>query len=112
MLAQIQRVNNLTIDIPDLVITTLADSAYMQHSDYPDELGKQNWKILLTGKEEATDVMEKLSGSCQDDLHNMLVLVDKDGYTRGYYKGADPEDSDRLMAEIKILQYEYKNSTH
>ncbi|WP_266362285.1 SCO family protein [Tellurirhabdus rosea] len=32
-----------------------------------------------------------------------LVLVDKDGHIRGYYKGTDKEDVDRLVLEIRIL---------
>lgn len=31
------------------------------------------------------------------------VLVDGTGHIRGYYRGADAGESDRLMAEIKIL---------
>lgn len=34
---------------------------------------------------------------------NRWVLIDRDGHIRGYYNGADSEETDRLMAEIKIL---------
>ncbi|MCE7043990.1 hypothetical protein [Dyadobacter sp. CY312] len=34
---------------------------------------------------------------------NRWMLIDRDGHIRGYYNGADSEETDRLMAEIKIL---------
>ena len=112
MLAQLQRINNLATNIPDLYVITLADSTNRANPEYPDELGKYNCKVLLTNHEELGNVVKDNLGIQRDDLKNKLVLVDKEGYTRGYYNGADAEDADRLMAEIKILQYEYKNSTH
>jgi protein SCO1/2 len=38
-------------------------------------------------------------------VNNRLVLVDKFGFIRGYYNGLQPAEIDRLMAEIKILEY-------
>lgn len=35
--------------------------------------------------------------------NEQFVLIDKDGYVRGIYDGSDPEDVDRLSAELKIL---------
>lgn len=37
-------------------------------------------------------------------------LIDEKGYIRGYYDVSDPEEVDRLLAEIKILEYN-KNVT-
>ncbi len=37
-----------------------------------------------------------------------FILVDKQGYIRGFYDGTDPEEVDRLMAEVKILLDIYK----
>jgi len=111
MLAQLERINNLTTDIPDLAILTLTESG-KQSSGYSDELGKGKWKVLPASNDEARNVLEKQLGLQTASFDNKLVLIDKQGYTRGFYNGADSEDADRLMAEIKILQYEYKNSTH
>lgn len=36
-----------------------------------------------------------------------LVLVDKNGWIRGYYDGTDKEEVDRLITEIKILKEIY-----
>ncbi|MDI9860313.1 MULTISPECIES: SCO family protein [Flectobacillus] len=37
-----------------------------------------------------------------------LILVDKEGYIRGFYDGTDKKDVDRLMLEIKVLQKIYE----
>lgn len=36
-----------------------------------------------------------------------LVLVDKNGWIRGYYNGTDKDDVDRMITEIKVLQEIY-----
>ncbi|MEM6845168.1 MAG: hypothetical protein AAF632_23350 [Bacteroidota bacterium] len=38
-------------------------------------------------------------------LHETLVLVDQQGRIRGYYRGTDASEIDRLIAEIRILEY-------
>lgn len=40
-----------------------------------------------------------------------LVLVDKEGIIRGFYDGTDKKDIDRLMVEIKVLNYTYKQQS-
>ncbi len=37
-----------------------------------------------------------------------LILVDKEGYIRGFYDGTDKKDVDRLILEIKVLQKIYE----
>jgi protein SCO1 len=42
-------------------------------------------------------------------LHSdKLVLVDKEGWIRGYYNGTDQEEVDKLITEINVLQEIYK----
>lgn len=40
-----------------------------------------------------------------------FILVDKEGRIRGYYDGTDREQVDKLLVEIQVLQYEYKNKS-
>lgn len=40
--------------------------------------------------------------------NSSLVLVDGEGYIRGYYDLSDTDDFDRALAEIKILSYQKK----
>ncbi|WP_428657045.1 hypothetical protein [Runella sp.] len=35
--------------------------------------------------------------------NQQFVLLDKDGFIRGVYDGTDPEEVDRLLAELKVL---------
>lgn len=44
-----------------------------------------------------------IAKTASGDRNNRWLLVDKDGHIRGYYNGASHEETDRLMAEIKIL---------
>jgi protein SCO1 len=37
-----------------------------------------------------------------------LILIDKEGYMRGFYDGTDKKEIDRLILEIKILEDIYK----
>ncbi len=36
-------------------------------------------------------------------FNEQFVLIDKEGYIRGFYDGTDPTDVDRLITEIEIL---------
>ena len=40
--------------------------------------------------------------------NEQFVLLDKKGYIRGFYDGTNPEEVDRLTAEVKILLDIYK----
>jgi protein SCO1/2 len=49
-------------------------------------------------------------GGPDDFIHSeKLVLLDKDRRIRGYYDGTDYEDINKLMDEILVLKWEYKN---
>lgn len=51
-------------------------------------------------------------GGSHDFIHSeKLILVDPDKRIRGYYDGTDIEDVNRLIEEIKVLQWEYKFRT-
>jgi protein SCO1 len=43
-------------------------------------------------------------------LHSeKITLIDKENKIRGFYTGTNKKEIDRLITEIKILQYEYKH---
>jgi protein SCO1/2 len=55
-------------------------------------------------------VLDEGDGGLQDFVHTEnFVLVDKKRQIRGYYDGTDPEDIQRLIADIRILQNEFKD---
>jgi protein SCO1/2 len=50
-------------------------------------------------------------GGPDDFIHSeKLILLDKQRRIRGYYNGTDPKDTERLIDEIKVLQWEYDES--
>lgn len=55
-------------------------------------------------------VLDEGDGGLQDFIHTEnFVLVDKKRQIRGFYDGTDIEDINRLIADIRTLQKEYKN---
>jgi protein SCO1/2 len=47
-----------------------------------------------------------------DFIHSdKLVLVDKQGWIRGYYNGTDQKEVDKLITEIKVLQEIYADES-
>lgn len=54
-------------------------------------------QFFLTAKQNEEDLT--------DFLHSeRIVLVDKNGWIRGYYTGTEEKEVDRLITEIKVLQ--------
>lgn len=84
--------------------------------EYAQKYGADNSKwFFLTGTEEEIFQQAKCSyflpAQKKDSYVNIdhserFVLVDKKGQIRGYYKGTDLNDVDRLIHEIQILQLE------
>jgi protein SCO1 len=109
VMAQLGRVAGLSEVYPELLILTLVRGkvkAYRQEvtdSDrwrfvplpetlYPEYLGK------------VFHLNESLGGQQTILPHNRFQLIDQSGFVRGYYDALDPEETDRLMVEIKILE--------
>ena len=46
-----------------------------------------------------------------NSMESKLLLIDTESHIRGYYNGYDPEEINRLMAEIKILDFEKKEGS-
>jgi protein SCO1 len=80
---------------------------------YADQAGiKENW-MLLTGdkkqlyrfaRKELFIVATDGDGGPEDFIHSEnLVLIDKDKKIRGYYKGTDAKEVDRLIRDISKL---------
>jgi protein SCO1/2 len=42
------------------------------------------------------------------DHSDKFILTDKEGRIRGYYRGTDKVETDRLMTEIRLLRLEYE----
>ncbi|WP_031528332.1 hypothetical protein [Dyadobacter crusticola] len=109
-ISQLQRIAALHSEIPELNVMTLAGDLDKQSTALRGANGK-DWSMLRYPGSEITTFLEDELGVNASELLNyqdLIVLVDSKRYVRGYYRGADPEEIDRLMAEIKILAYEGK----
>ena len=117
VLGQVERVFALRETIPYLNLISLADNWSGKKKNYPQQLGTKGWKVLTGSEQEIKHtwdselkLLTEVPGSKTNSLETKLVLIDADGHIRGYYNASDSEETNRLMAEIKILDYEKKEN--
>lgn len=110
VLSQLERIRALGKEIPELNILTLAENGAKK----PAESDNSEWKVLSAEHESIERSLDELRFQTVipkreiSSLESKLALIDKKGFIRGYYDGSDATEIDRLMAEIKILDYEEK----
>lgn len=121
MTSQLLRVNEIFQN--DSNIAFLSHTVDPQHDSpavlktYKESFGITNeqWYFLTGSKDEIYEQALKgyyLAAGEEDTevgfLHSdKIVLVDKEGFIRGFYSGTDPEDIDRLKTEISVLKMTY-----
>ena len=117
VLGQVERVFSLRETIPYLNVVTLSDNWDRTNKNYPQTLNTKGWRVLTGSEEEVKNawnnklkLLTEIPGSKTNSLETKLVLIDIEGHIRGYYNASDSEETDRLMAEIKILDYERKSN--
>lgn len=107
VLAQAARIQALATSIEGLKVVTLIRRG-ITFGNTP------TWEIkTLNDAELAQSILaigfnEKQLGGQTIPLESKFLLIDRAGYLRGYYNALLPEDIDRAMAEIKVLDHEYK----
>ncbi|WP_372794433.1 SCO family protein [Lutibacter sp.] len=100
-------------------VTPVMDSVSVLR-EYADKKGviDAKWNITTGDKKHIYNlsrksyfaVLDEGDGGLQDFVHTEnFVLVDKKRQIRGFYDGTDNEDIERLIADIKILQNEFKD---
>lgn len=77
----------------------------------------EKWFFLTGPKKEIYDLaqhgyflpVQENTDGVVDFVHSeKFILVDRDKHVRGIYDGSSQKDVDRLLTEIEILQYNYK----
>jgi protein SCO1/2 len=113
---QLDRIYGLRQSIPYLNLATFTREWPKDSMEFCRGIGKSGWQVnLLPSREEEIQFFDrfqfetKVPKAKTNSRELKLVLIDDNGYIRGYYIGADSEEIDRLMAEIKILDYEKNN---
>jgi protein SCO1/2 len=115
VLGQLERILALDENIPNLNLVTVAEKWTGSKDIYPQSLNTKGWEVLTGSEQEVKNtwdsvlrLLTEVPASKTNSLETKLVLIDTDGHIRGYYNASDPEETNRLMAEIKILDYEKK----
>lgn len=114
VIGELVRINKLSESYPELMILTLIPEkgTIIETELEKRKVVSESWKVVSvpdSTKQKYLDTIfhlsEKVAVPQTISLNNRLSLVDASGFIRGYYNALDPEDVDRLMAEIKILDY-------
>ncbi|NIJ51036.1 hypothetical protein [Dyadobacter arcticus] len=118
VIAQLQRINTLGNEITELNLLTLSEFGKPKDNSFPEEIGKGRWQLVNIARNEI-DSCFRIDLAFQASVEGMvipieerLILIDREGYIRGYYNGTKVAETDRLMAEIKILKYENEESAN
>lgn len=102
---EMERIAALKASIPELQVLSIGE----------DTVKRGSWQLVKADSaaiascfsKELTDAAKKSDTS--NGPAGQIVLIDRERHVRGFYKAGDGEETDRLMAEIKILDYEKKN---
>jgi protein SCO1/2 len=116
-LNQLARLSTLGESIDNLQFLTIAQKWNAANADYPEGINTPGWPVLTGTDAEIDSILRNvlklqtnIPGQKTNSLESKLVLIDTHGHVRGYYNAADAEEADRLMGEIKILDYERKTN--
>lgn len=114
---QLERLSALRENIHNLKFLTICQKWTAGNTDYPQGINTEGWDVVTGSEAEIDSVLQKvlklptkLPGSKTNSFESRLVLIDANGHVRGYYHVTDTEETDRLMAEVKILDYEKKTN--
>jgi hypothetical protein len=108
-ISEMERIAGLRNDITNLLILSVNGASDKPAGFLPTDMGI--WKLVTGTSQQIGDCYLNELGMNLDTAGRYpgLVLIDETSHIRGYYKIGNREETDRLMAEIKILDYEKKN---
>ncbi len=122
MTKNMAEIQDAILDDPDIMllshsVTPVIDSV-PQLKKYALEKGvvDRKWNLVTGDKKQIYELARKSylavkndgDGGPYDMIHTEnFILVDKEKRIRGFYDGTNPEDIDKLLADIKILKKSY-----
>ena len=113
VLANLERIYDLRTGIKSINLVTVCDSITNVSNIKSSSIHREGWSVLKLSPENLKNVLfEELKFQTEipkaktNSVKSKLVLIDEEEHIRGYYNGFDKEEIDRLMAEIKILDFE------
>jgi len=112
----LSRVHNVFVEqIPLQIVSFLYDQNGSQSLLPNDGSQNKNWHIVrdfsdLQNWADCELLISQDSLIEQEEIYHQFVLLDRKRRIRGYYNALDIEDIDRLVLEIRILQYEFEHA--
>ncbi|MGB3588478.1 MAG: hypothetical protein WBA23_18170 [Tunicatimonas sp.] len=107
MLEELARVQGvLEAQVPPQIIL-VANPNSSSFTTLAEKYKQRNWSFLEGTERQYPSFLqcELVIPRADIPLHKTLVLIDRLGQIRGYYQGTDPAEVDRLIAEIRVLEY-------
>lgn len=90
-------------DSPDILMAYANKMGVTQHDKWLFLTGSKQ-DLYRMAREDYHIVDEPGDGGEDDFIHTeRFVLVDREGYVRGYYDGTNPMEVDKLMKDIELL---------
>lgn len=113
MSAYMQRIQERVKDLPDVRLVSFTVDPDRDTPEVLAEYGRrfqadpERW-YLLTGPKETLQKLNRdafLLGDINPSLEHStrFVLVDRQGVVRGYYLSSDPQEIDKLVADLRAL---------
>ena len=105
-LEELERVQDVFYTESNIQLTTIVNTQSLQVTDISDydqriQFYEQFWKV--EAMDSTTWHQTKLCELVMTELDSRVVLVDAFGRIRGYYNIVMREETDRLIAELKVL---------
>ena len=115
-LSELTRINVLHQAFPSFTILTIINKSDELLGKIPN-LPKAGWNVAVipdsTFKSTVQGTFHLLPEDRKEQtisFNNRLSLIDGKGYIRGYYDAGKTEEIERLLAEIRVLEYNRKNA--
>lgn len=113
MSAYMQRIQERVKDLPDVRLVSFTVDPDRDTPEVLAEYGRrfqadpERW-YFLTGPKETLQKLNRdafLLGDINPNLEHStrFVLVDRQGVVRGYYSSSDPQEIDKLVADLRAL---------
>lgn len=106
-LEELERVQDVFYDVPQIKLTTFINSASLNSQDIDDYNGRINFYASFWGVKSLAPedwIALKTCVLAMKEIDNRVVLIDRMGRIRGYYNIFERDETDRLIAELRILK--------
>lgn len=106
-LEELERVQDVFYDVPRIQLTTFLNDSTLKRQEIEDYRRRINfydsfWNFNFLTSSEWMSL--KLCQLAMKAIDNRVVLIDRKGVIRGYYNILERDETDRLIAELRILK--------